>query len=161
MFGDRWDAWIGDFIKRVSMHYYRPHCSIDPPGCTDVDDALHVRRLSASESSAILAASTSAAAIGIMGASRVKGLKGGPRSLVEVGVHIADVSYFVRPNSLLDGEARDRCTSVYLVDRWEKRAVLNCSSVKCLCTWSSIFLNIKLLYSMQRFYILKSPNTRP
>jgi len=37
--------------------------------------------------------------------------------MVEVGVHIADVSYFVQPGSMLDGEARDRCTSVYLVDR--------------------------------------------
>ena len=34
----------------------------------------------------------------------------------EVGVHIADVSYFVRPNTPLDSEARDRGTSTYLVD---------------------------------------------
>jgi exoribonuclease R len=39
------------------------------------------------------------------------------KGLLEVGVHIADVSFFVRPGSMLDGEARDRCTSVYLVDR--------------------------------------------
>ena len=35
----------------------------------------------------------------------------------EVGVHIADVSYYVHPNSLVNGEARERGTSVYLVDR--------------------------------------------
>lgn len=35
----------------------------------------------------------------------------------ELGVHIADVSYFVRPNSLADREARKRATSVYLVQR--------------------------------------------
>lgn len=35
----------------------------------------------------------------------------------EVGVHIADVSYFVRPGTALDKEARERATSVYLVDR--------------------------------------------
>lgn len=36
---------------------------------------------------------------------------------VEVGVHIADVSYFVRPGTSIDDEARARATSVYLVDR--------------------------------------------
>lgn len=35
----------------------------------------------------------------------------------EVGVHIADVSYYVRPNMALDDEAIARETSVYLVDR--------------------------------------------
>ena len=36
---------------------------------------------------------------------------------IEVGVHIADVSYYVQPGTLLDQEAYDRATSVYLVDR--------------------------------------------
>jgi protein SSD1 len=35
----------------------------------------------------------------------------------EVGVHIADVSHFVRPNTALDRDARKRATSVYLVQR--------------------------------------------
>ena len=35
----------------------------------------------------------------------------------EVGVHIADVTYYVRPNTQLEKEAYDRATSVYLVDR--------------------------------------------
>ncbi|MBE6186321.1 MAG: ribonuclease R [Rikenellaceae bacterium] len=35
----------------------------------------------------------------------------------EVGVHIADVTHYIRPDDVLDCEARDRGTSVYLVDR--------------------------------------------
>ncbi|OXA50994.1 Exosome complex exonuclease RRP44 [Folsomia candida] len=60
-------------------------CSVDPPGCTDIDDALHCRRLD--------------------------------DGMYEVGVHIADVSYFVQPNNALDDEAAKRGTTVYLADR--------------------------------------------
>ena len=60
-------------------------CSIDPPGCVDIDDALHARQL--------------------------------PNGNFEVGVHIADVSHFVRPNNAMDKEASMRGTTVYLVDK--------------------------------------------
>jgi ribonuclease R len=40
-----------------------------------------------------------------------------PSGLYEVGIHIADVSYYVRPGTALDEEAYKRGTSVYLVDR--------------------------------------------
>ena len=35
----------------------------------------------------------------------------------EIGIHIADVSHYVKPNSILEEEAYERATSVYLVDR--------------------------------------------
>ena len=37
--------------------------------------------------------------------------------IYEVGIHIADVSYYVQPDTILDEEAFERATSVYLVDR--------------------------------------------
>ena len=40
-----------------------------------------------------------------------------PNGNREVGVHIADVSHFVKPGSAIDAEAYERATSVYLVDR--------------------------------------------
>ncbi|MCG6189692.1 ribonuclease R [Maribellus maritimus] len=35
----------------------------------------------------------------------------------EVGIHIADVTHYVTPNSIIEEEAKNRATSVYLVDR--------------------------------------------
>ncbi len=35
----------------------------------------------------------------------------------EIGIHIADVSHYLQPNTMLDDEAYSRATSVYLVDR--------------------------------------------
>lgn len=37
--------------------------------------------------------------------------------VMRVGVHIADVSYFVHPETMLDREAQDRSTSIYLIQR--------------------------------------------
>ncbi|KAL2609132.1 hypothetical protein R1flu_027705 [Riccia fluitans] len=59
--------------------------SVDPPGCRDIDDALHCTLR--------------------------------PDGNYEVGVHIADVTNFVLPDTPLDEEASKRGTSVYLVER--------------------------------------------
>jgi len=40
-----------------------------------------------------------------------------PNHNYEVGVHIADVSFYVRPGTLLEREAAIRATSIYLIDR--------------------------------------------
>uniref|UniRef100_A0A8B9S3R8 Exosome complex exonuclease RRP44 n=1 Tax=Apteryx owenii TaxID=8824 RepID=A0A8B9S3R8_APTOW len=60
-------------------------CSVDPPGCTDIDDALHCRELE--------------------------------NGNLEVGVHIADVSHFIRPGNALDEESAKRGTTVYLCEK--------------------------------------------
>ncbi len=36
---------------------------------------------------------------------------------VEIGIHIADVSHYVRPGTAMEAEAYNRATSIYLVDR--------------------------------------------
>ncbi|KAL6597698.1 RNB-domain-containing protein [Neocallimastix californiae] len=60
-------------------------CSIDPPGCQDIDDTLSFERLD--------------------------------DGTFELGVHIADPSFFIPEDSPLDVEARERATTVYLADR--------------------------------------------
>ncbi|KAK4533874.1 hypothetical protein CCYA_CCYA20G4756 [Cyanidiococcus yangmingshanensis] len=70
--------------------------SIDPPGCTDIDDALHCRLVNTS------AEGRSAS---------------GVHQRIQVGVHIADVASFVQPGTRLDEEARERGCTVYLVDQ--------------------------------------------
>ncbi len=64
-----------------------PTFTIDPTDAKDYDDALSFRRT------------------------------GERNELMEVGVHIADVSHYVKPGTLMDQAAYERGNSVYLVDR--------------------------------------------
>ncbi|KAJ3068868.1 hypothetical protein HDU98_008029 [Podochytrium sp. JEL0797] len=82
--GEAWVVKPEDLVGRMDFRGLDV-CSIDPPGCTDIDDALHARML--------------------------------PNGNYEVGVHIADVSHFVKPGNAMDVEAATRGTTVYLVDR--------------------------------------------
>ncbi len=61
--------------------------TIDPFNAKDFDDALSIRYLESEE------------------------------GFIEVGVHIADVTHYLKPGGPLDKEAYRRSTSVYLVDR--------------------------------------------
>jgi exosome complex exonuclease DIS3/RRP44 len=65
-----------DIVAQRTDLRHLPVVSIDPPGCKDIDDALHCRPLE--------------------------------NGNFEVGVHIADVSYFVKPETPLDLEAAHR-----------------------------------------------------
>ncbi|MFT4062611.1 MAG: ribonuclease R [Edaphocola sp.] len=58
----------------------------------------------------------------------IRPLKGG---YYEVGVHIADVSYYVQPDTQLDTEAYERATSVYLPDRVLPMLPEHISNVLC------------------------------
>ncbi|XP_076244346.1 exosome complex exonuclease RRP44-like protein Dis3 [Calliopsis andreniformis] len=78
-----WVITEADIAQREDLRHI-DICSVDPPGCTDIDDALHCRDL--------------------------------PNGNLEVGVHIADVTHFIRPGTALDKEAALRATTVYLVD---------------------------------------------
>ena len=72
--------------------------TIDPKDAKDFDDALSIREYEGNL--ALPHPRTSA-----------------PPKLWEVGVHIADVSHYVKEGSVIDKEAQKRATSVYLVDR--------------------------------------------
>ena len=81
-------------------------CTIDPKDAKDFDDALSIRRAPLSSP--------------LGGKPRIANHppKGGQEGgLWEVGVHIADVSHYVKEGSTIDKEAQKRATSVYLVDR--------------------------------------------
>lgn len=45
-------------------------------------------------------------------------VKSRPDGKIEVGIHVPDVTYFVKPNSLVDREAKKRGTSVQLINRF-------------------------------------------
>ena len=74
--------------------------TIDPADAKDFDDALSFEMLTADE-------------IGDLTASAA--IQGTP--VYRIGVHIADVSFYVRPGTKIDEQAYQRGTSVYLVDR--------------------------------------------
>jgi DIS3-like exonuclease 1 len=81
--------------------------SVDPPNCVDIDDALSFT--SGAEWRRLVAAMPVRSSHPLFADVRDDDQI--------VGVHIADVAYFVHENSLPDLEARARGTTVYLPDR--------------------------------------------
>ena len=80
--------------------------TIDPYDAKDYDDALSIR---------VAPLSSPLGGKARHEESSPQGGTGG--GLYEVGVHIADVSHYVTEGSIIDREAQERATSVYLVDR--------------------------------------------
>ena len=68
--------------------------TIDPADAKDFDDALSFQHLTGEA-----------------------GLTSNSEAVYQIGVHIADVSHYVRPDTEIDDEAYKRGTSTYLVDR--------------------------------------------
>lgn len=97
--GESWRIPETEYKKRWDLRNENI-CSVDPPGCRDIDDALHSKLL--------------------------------PNGNLEMGVHIADVTFFVQPDTTIDIEAANRCTTVYLVDR--RTDMLPKLLTECLCS---------------------------
>ncbi|EDR25648.1 exosome complex exonuclease RRP44, putative [Entamoeba dispar SAW760] len=93
-------------------------CSIDPPGCTDIDDALHCKIL--------------------------------PNGNYEIGVHIADVSCFVKPHTALDEEAAKRGTTVYLADRRIDMLPKPLTEVICSITQNTDTLTFSVVWELDK-----------
>ncbi len=87
-----------EIAKRRDMRS-TPTFTIDPFDAKDFDDAISFKRLTEQEV--------------VSGKWQV--VSG--EQLYEIGVHIADVSHYVRPGTALDKEAVKRGCSIYLVDR--------------------------------------------
>ncbi|MEN9913252.1 MAG: hypothetical protein RLY66_660 [Candidatus Parcubacteria bacterium] len=83
-----------EIAKRRDMRT-TPTFTIDPFDAKDFDDAISFKTLTEAEAAKF----------------------GATTPLYEIGVHIADVSHYVRPGTELDKEAVKRGCSIYLVDR--------------------------------------------
>lgn len=90
------DVVTGEMMEGRTDHREVPTFTIDGADAKDFDDALSVERIKAKGE---------------------KSSAGGPHGSLRVGVHIADVSYYVAEGTSLDDEAQERATSVYLPGR--------------------------------------------
>ncbi len=89
--------------------------TIDPHDAKDFDDALSIRRITKSEGRKTTDSDAGYMALPMKG--EMSSGRSGAAVRYEVGVHIADVSHYVLEGSVIDREAQQRGTSIYLVDR--------------------------------------------
>ena len=89
-------------------------CTIDPKDAKDFDDALSIRQISWSEERGVRSENSSSAEGNLTPPSTLHTPR---KNLWEVGVHIADVTHYVKEGSVIDKEGYNRATSIYLVDR--------------------------------------------
>ncbi|HHT21899.1 MAG TPA: ribonuclease R [Bacteroidales bacterium] len=71
--------------------------------------------------------------------------------LWEVGVHIADVTHYVRPGSIIDKEGKERATSVYLVDRTVPMLPEHLSNGICSLRPNEDKLTYSVVFKMDEF----------
>lgn len=74
--------------------------SIDPPGCLDIDDALHYRTIVENEN-----------------------------TFHEIGIHIADVSSYIIENGDLDNELKARVETIYLSNKSQMNMIPSALSI--------------------------------
>jgi ribonuclease R len=79
----------------------------------------------------------------------------------EIGVHIADVSHYVRPGSVLDMEAAQRATSVYLVDRVVPMLPEKLSNDLCSCMLIHDKLSFSAIFELDEQARIKERVVRP
>ena len=88
--------------------------TIDPKDAKDFDDALSIRLIPTPNPSRAGGESNHPQTHKL---TKLPSYSGGVGGGFEIGVHIADVSHYVTEGSVIDREAEQRATSVYLVDR--------------------------------------------
>ena len=94
-----WHPDTTEVTRRLDLKSIRRIFSVDPIGCQDIDDAMHVQWIDAKDLPYAPISGDVASDI---------------NDILEVGIHIADVTHFVAANSALDKEACSRGTTVYL-----------------------------------------------
>ena len=87
-------------------------CSVDPPGCVDIDDALHAREIAPGRYEV-----RAPRGMPSRGGCHVRPQTRVTAARAQVGVHIADVGHFIKAGTAIDIEAASRGTTVYLVNR--------------------------------------------